>query len=193
VQVNTEASLVPVVLGELDAQTELPLPRFLPHQQLFLVRLHLNHISFVKLESCLHSVVLLVGVGKCLAIFLQKVTSVANLVGFVKSMSTVLQTELIPFNHFPQSQPKTDRPTHLLHSEPQHTALFVYCTIHQCQNIFAPVFTGSSHVILIKLDFLTGKSEQNYPFCFFENLYNWFCFLAMAICSCPFKLLPCFT
>ena len=185
--------MVPVVLGELDAQTELPLPRFLPHQQLLLIRLHLNHISFSKLKSCLHSVVLLVGVGKCLAIFVQKETPVANLVSFIKSMITVLQTELIPFNHFPQSQTETDRATHSFHSEPQHAALFVHCTIHQCQNVLVPVLTDNSHIVLIKMDFLTGKSEQNYPFCFLENLYNWFCFLAMAICPCSFTLLPCFT
>lgn len=99
-KVNTEAGLLPVFFGELDAQPEPSLPRFLPHQKLLLVRLHLNYISFVKLKSCLHSVVLIVGVAKCLAFVLQKETPVADLFG-------VIQIKVIPFNHFPHSQTET--------------------------------------------------------------------------------------
>jgi hypothetical protein len=83
---------VPVVIGELDVHTELPLPLpgFLPHQQLLLVGLQLDHISFFKLASRVNTVVLLVGVGKCLAIILKKETAMANFFGFVNSISTVL-------------------------------------------------------------------------------------------------------
>jgi hypothetical protein len=59
---------VPVILRELDVHAEPPLPRFFLPQQSLLVGFHLNYISALELKTCLYSVVLLVRMGKCLAI-----------------------------------------------------------------------------------------------------------------------------
>ena len=185
-QVNTETGLVPIVLRELDVYAELPLTSFLPHQQLLFVRLHLNHISLFKLNPRLHSVALLAGVRKCLAIGLQKETPMANLVGFINSISTVLQIESVPFNHFPQPQTKTDWTTPFFYSTPQEAPLLEHRAIHQCKHILIPILTDDSHVVRIKLNVWTGKIKMNYFFFFCENLYNLFCFLTTAISSCSF-------
>jgi hypothetical protein len=65
---------MPFVFRELNIDAELPLTRFLSHQQLLFVGLDLDHISLPKLKPSIGTIDLLILMGKYLAILLQKKT-----------------------------------------------------------------------------------------------------------------------